>query len=248
MASDAANALTILTMGLVQLVPGFRKAIKEVNDNQMRLGLELQANGMYIGDLSAAMKKNAAQAKVTATESERWAQYVENLGGKVVKTTGKLDGLGNAAAKVDPKIQAMKDRIKEATDVLQNALTNALDDAKTRLSDANKSFGDFADSVSGGIKSAFSFKDAKDSGKETGQGFLAGLQTQVDGIKLYGADIDTLLKRGLSQDALKAVLDAGGESGAAIAHELVLGAQENITGPAGVNALVSSANEVANQI
>jgi hypothetical protein len=53
---------------------------------------------------------------------------------------------------------------------------------------------------------------------------------------------------GLSQDALQAVLDAGGESGAAIAHELVMGAQENITGPLGVNALVADIKKVAGAI
>jgi hypothetical protein len=156
--------------------------------------------------------------------------------------------LGDGAAKVDPKIKAMADRIKEAASALDKELNDALENAKDGLSKAQSSFTDFSDSVASSIKDAFSFKDAKDAGDETGSGFLAGLQSQVAGIKQYGTDVDALLKRGLSQDALQAVLAAGGESGAAIAHELVLGAQENITGPEGVNALVDSANKVAEQI
>jgi hypothetical protein len=74
------------------------------------------------------------------------------------------------------------------------------------------------------------------------------LQSQISGISQYAADINTLLEMGLSQDALQAVLDAGGTSGAAIAHELVMGAQENITGPLGVNALVADIKKVAGAI
>jgi hypothetical protein len=49
------------------------------------------------------------------------------------------------------------------------------------------------------------------------------LRDQVAGVVKYGADVKTLLGMGLSQQALQAVLDAGGESGAAIAAELIAG-------------------------
>jgi len=90
--------------------------------------------------------------------------------------------------------------------------------------------------------------DAKDAGVETGGGFLAGLRDQVDGVKQYATNVDTLLKRGLSQQALSEVLNAGAEAGAAIAAELVAGGQEAITGPNGVNALVSTVQEVADKL
>lgn len=255
MAADGYNAITLLTLGLAQLVPAFKNAGKEIAGNQMRLGLELDANTMYIGDLNKAMKESEAQAKRTGTESERWAQYLESLGIKAKTTTDSLDNLGGGAAKADPKIKAMADRAKELADAVKTAasaldkeLNDALDKAKTGLSDAETAFGDFSTSVADGIKNAFSFKDAKTAGDDTGKGFLSGLQSQVEGIQQYGKDVDLLLQRGLSQDALQAVLAAGGDSGAAIAHELVLGAQENITGPNGVNVLVDSANKVAKQI
>jgi hypothetical protein len=248
MAMDGYNAISLLTLGLAQLVPAFKNAGNEIADNQMRLGLELQSNEMYIGDLSKTMRDNEAQAKRNATETERWTQYTESLGLKTETTKGQVEGLGDGAAKVDPKIKAMADRVKEAAKALDEELNDALDKARTGLTDAEAAFSNFGTSVSDGIKNAFSFKDAKDAGDETGSGFLAGLRTQVAGIQQYGTDVDLLLRRGLSQDALQAVLAAGGESGAAIAHELVKGAQENITGPNGVNALVDSANQVAQQI
>jgi hypothetical protein len=127
-------------------------------------------------------------------------------------------------------------------------LTGALDDAKAQLDDAKTAFADFGKSVGDSISDAFDFSDAKDAGDETGKGFLAGLTDQVAGVKEYATNVDLLLTRGLSLDALKAVLDAGGQAGAAIAAELVAGGQEAITGPNGVNALVATVQEVADKL
>ena len=248
MAMDAYNALVLLSVGFVQLVPGFVAAGKEVADNQLRLGLELDANTYYIQDLKTAMAEEAKQTKINATESERYTQIAESMGQKVGKTTGKIDDLKSAADKVNPKIKEMADKVKEASAALDDRLNDALDKAKTNLSDAQTSFGDFGKSVSDGLTSAFSFADAKTFGDETGTSFITGLSQQVQGIEQYATDVQTLLGRGLSQESLQAVLAAGAVSGAAIARELVEGAQENITGPQGVNAFVTTLNSVATTV
>ena len=242
MAKHANNALQLITIGLIQLVPGYRKAMKEVESNLINTTLQMDASRMYIDDLTISMNEQAAQTKRTATESERWSQYVESMGITSKTTTDAVIGLGGGAAKVDPKIKAMADRVKEAADALDKQLNDALDNAKTSLSDAQSAFDDFGKSVSDGLKSAFSFKDAKDGGDETGKGFLAGLQDQVTGIQVYADDVKTLLTMGLSQDSLKAVLDAGGESGAAIAKELIAGGANAIIK---TNQLVDSAKVAA---
>jgi hypothetical protein len=139
-------------------------------------------------------------------------------------------------------------KINELYDVINDKLKDALDEAKDSLEDAQEAFTDFGDSVSEGIKTAFSFADAKDAGEETGSGFLAGLGQQVDGIKQYATNVDLLLQRGLSQTALMSVLEAGAEAGAAIAKELVEGGQEAITGPGGVNELVATVEAVADKL
>ena len=238
MAMDAYNALVLLSLGFAQLIPGFVAAGKEVADNQLRLGLELDANTYYIGDLNKAMKENAAQTKATATQSERWAQYVEMMGGASNKTTGKIDGLSDATSK-------MADRIKAASSALNTQLKDALDKAKTNLNDARTKFNDFGKSVSDSLRSAFSFRDAKDAGKETGADFLTGLRNQVTGIQTYSKDVSKLLTMGLSQDALQAVLDAGSESGAAIAAELIKGGANAI---GETNYLVEASKAAANAI
>ena len=127
-------------------------------------------------------------------------------------------------------------------------MADALDNAKTQLTDAQTAFADFGKSVASSISDAFNFGDAKDAGDETGAGFLAGLADQVAGVKQYATNVDLLLTRGLSLDALQAVLAAGGQAGAAIAEELLAGGQEAITGPGGVNELVATVQGVADKL
>jgi hypothetical protein len=136
----------------------------------------------------------------------------------------------------------MAEKVKKASDALKTYMESALKSAQGALEDAQGAFNDFATSVSDGLKDAFSFKDAKDAGDETGTGFLQGLRDQVKGIQTYSKDVSTLLTLGLSQEALQAVLDAGGESGAAIAAELIKGGSTAILE---TNALVESSKVAA---
>jgi len=128
---------------------------------------------------------------------------------------------------------------------LKEGLLQALKDANGALDDAKKALTDYADTVAKGLLDAFSFKDAKEAGDETGGGFLAGLRTQVTGIKNYTNDVQKALNLGLSQDALAAVLAAGSDAGASIAAELVAGGKAAIDE---TNALVDSANMAAQKV
>jgi hypothetical protein len=177
--------------------------------------------------------------------------YNENLKFSAQQTMRNADAAGEFNRKLREQQEqtgGASKAINELYDVIKDKLADALDDAKDQLDDARDAFADFGQSVADGIKAGFSFSDAKDAGVESGSGFLAGLRDQVAGVKQYAANVDTLLRRGLSQDALTAVLDAGAEAGAAIAAELVAGGQEAITGPNGVNALVGTVQEVADKL
>jgi hypothetical protein len=139
-------------------------------------------------------------------------------------------------------------KVNELYDTIKDKLADALENAKTQLGDAQTAFADFGKNVASSISDAFNFGDAKDAGDETGAGFLAGLADQVAGVKQYANNVDLLLTRGLSLDALQAVLAAGGQAGAAIAEELIAGGQEAITGPGGVNELVATVQGVADKL
>jgi hypothetical protein len=238
MAKHANNALQLLTLGLVNLVPGYKKAMGEVMNNLALTDLQMQASRMYIDDLTNALYEQEAQAKRNGAAADRLSGQAEALGYKLAPVVEQLDKVGGAAKKVDTTVT-------DAAKALQDDLTKALDAAKTGLDDAQGAFDDFAESVSTGLKDAFSFKDAKDAGDETGAGFLSGLRDQVKGINDYSANVQTLLQAGLSQDALAAVLAAGGESGAAIALELIKGGASAIIE---TNALVESAKYAADLI
>ena len=233
-----ANAVTVVTTALNWSLAASAAAANTAMT--LGVGAAAIAAGLVVTAGAFLIYKNATKTATQATtEFKDIAGPV--LGPELTNVTAKVKATGTA-------VDHMADKIKKASDALKSYMVTALKDAQDALAEAQGKFDDFAGSVSDGIKDAFSFKDAKDAGKDTGAGFLTGLRDQVKGITTYGKDVETLLKRGLSQDSLNAVLAAGGESGAAIAHELVMGAQDDITGPNGVNALVKSAQEVADRI
>jgi hypothetical protein len=187
-----------------------------------------------IGNVDAKLANNAYFTELATLNTEKL--------GKVAKAaTPEVEGMGDAAGGAAKKVSELYDTIKDK-------LKTALDDAKGQLKDAQEAFADFGKNVADGIKEGFSFADAKEAGTETGGGFLAGLKGQVAGVKQYATNVDTLLQRGLSQDALNQVLQAGADAGAAIAAELVAGGQDAITGPEGVNALVATVQGVADKL
>jgi len=238
MAMHAYNALTLVTLGLIQIIPAIKKAGDEINANLVQLQLEIDATTYYITDLNNALNVGEQAQRANGAAADRLSGQAEALGYKLAPVVEQLDKVGGAAKKADTAVT-------DAAKALQDDLTKALDAAKTGLDDAQGAFDNFAESVATGIKDAFSFKDAKDAGDETGAGFLSGLRDQVKGINDYSANVQALLTAGLSKDALAAVLAAGGDSGAAIALELIKGGSTAIIE---TNALVESAKYAADLI
>jgi hypothetical protein len=227
-----ANAVTVVTTALNWSLAASAAAANTALT--LGVGAAAIAAGLVVTAGAFLVYKNA-----TKSATEETGKFKEQLGPmlgpeltnvqeKVVKTGGAVDD--------------MAEKIKKASDALKTYMESALKSAQGALEDAQGAFNDFATSVSDGLKDAFSFKDAKDAGDETGTGFLQGLRDQVKGIQTYSKDVSTLLTLGLSQEALQAVLDAGGESGAAIAAELIKGGSTAILE---TNALVESSKVAA---
>ena len=207
-----ANAVTVVTTALNWSLAASAAAANTALT--IGVGAAAIAAGLVVAAGAFLAFKNAT--KTTVETVKPFGPQLSEIAPKIDTVTKGLGGAGDAAKK-------MADRVKEASDALKKYLEAALDDAKTQLIDAQTAFTDFATSVSDSVKDAFSFADAKEAGDETGAGFLQGLRDQVAGVVKYGRDVKTLLEMGLSQQALQAVLDAGGESGAAIAAELIAG-------------------------
>jgi hypothetical protein len=226
-----ANAVTIVTTALNWSLAASAAAANTALT--LGVGAAAIAAGLVVAAGAFVIYKNATKS---AVESNR------TFGGSLTPLPPAITEVDTAIGGVSDKAKKMAERVKEASDALKTYLADALANAQTQLAEAQEAFNDFATNVSDGIKDAFSFQDAKDAGDETGAGFLQGLRDQVAGIVKYGQDVKTLLGMGLSQDALKAVLEAGGESGAAIAAELIKGGTTAIQE---TNALVMAAEQAA---
>lgn len=136
-------------------------------------------------------------------------------------------------------------KTKKFGEALKENLEKRLTDAAKKLEETKKAFTDFAKSISESVAGALNFGDARDAGKETGQGFIAGLRGQVAGVAAYGDRIRKLLAMGLSQTALRQVLDAGQEAGTEIADQLIAGGVSAIEE---TNKLVEAAQSAANEV
>lgn len=265
LSAEFANVQVTLGQKLLPVMKQFTQSLLNITDWVRRNPQTFNVIGQGLGEV-------AKQAFIASSRVAVFAFKLVNLVSGIVdneKATGAWnDQLGvsstqqmraaDAAGLFNKSLKDVNDtvggsggttkKVSELYDVIKDKLADALDDAKDQLEDAQEAFKDFGQSVADGIKAGFSFSDAKEAGVETGGGFLSGLRDQVAGVKQYASNVELLLKRGLSQSALQAVLDAGSEAGAAIAAELVAGGQEAITGPDGVNALVNSVNSVADML
>lgn len=257
--AEFANIQVELGMKLLPKMQEFTKQLLEISDWVKRnpqtfgfIGSGIEKIGKFlfftnsplgkfiglIGDLSGlvdgAEKATGAwndKLGVSSTQQMRAADAAGLFNKELRESQVKA---GGAKKEVDSFAAALKDKLEVA-----------LDDAKTALDDAKTAFTDFATQVADGIKSAFSFTDAQAAGEETGAGFLQGLRDQVAGIKDYSLKIQALLDKGLSQEALTQVLDAGSKAGISIAEQLIAGGEIAITE---TNALVDAANSAASKV
>ena len=227
-----ANAVTVVTTALNWSLAASAAAANTALT--LGVGAAAIAAGLVVAAGAFLVYKNATKSATEETGKFK-EQVGPILGPELTNVTEKVVKTGGA-------VDDMAAKIKKASDALKTYMVAALEDAQSALEDAQDAFNGFATSVSDGLKDAFSFKDAKDAGDETGTGFLSGLRAQVAGIQTYSKDVSTLLTLGLSQDALQSVLDAGGESGAAIAAELIKGGSKAILE---TNALVESSKVAA---
>jgi len=173
---------------------------------------------------------------------------LDSFGNVVKKVTTDLDGLAsdeNKKGSGKGAVNKVTEAVKNAAAALNKEMGEALDAAKDRLKKAQDAFNDFATSVSDVVKGALDFGAAfEEGGEDAGLTFFSALQKQADKAKEFADLVEQLLATGLSQEALQQVIDAGIDSGAAIAKEL-LKSGENVLR---ANKLVEETNKIAEQI
>jgi hypothetical protein len=213
-------------------------AAQAANNGIIRAGGKayIEINGRCV-ELNASLSRNVNLLNTQANRLEGLARSFGITTFETGKFSDKVGGAGGATEKVIEFGKQVKD-----------GLTTALETAKANLQSAQDAFTAFKDTVKLGVLAALSFGDAYKLIDDNGKTFMQNLKDQVEGIKKYAANLQILLQRGLSQDALKYVLEAGGDAGAAIAAELVAGTTDLITGPGGINEMVAAANAAAEAV
>ena len=233
----AANAVTVvataLNWGLAASATAANTALTiGVGAAAIAAGLVVAAGAM------ATFKKNTSAA-VEATRP---------IGPQLSEINTQLGATEKAAGGAGGAIDKMAEKIKKAREELADQFTKALDNAKGKLEEAQKAYDDFKTTVSESVTGEFSISGAADAAKEAGTTILEQLTQQANGAKAFGKQVEQLLRMGISEEALRKVLEAGQQAGSAIATELINGGSEAILGPNGINQLVSDLNLVAEAV
>ena len=142
----------------------------------------------------------------------------------------------------------MKQKLEALRKELAEQFAKALEDASDKLDKAKQAYEDFASTVSDSLTGEFSVSQAADAAKEAGTSILDQLNQQASGAKQFGQQVEQLLAMGISEQALRNVLEAGQEAGSALASELIQGGSDAITGPNGINRLVEDLSFMANAL
>ncbi|CAB4175918.1 hypothetical protein UFOVP979_11 [uncultured Caudovirales phage] len=203
-----------------------------------------------IGNMASYSGYSSFAAKQLAENAKSAAEMAKLLGENTDDTPGgaasKIDKLAKAAKKAaDTLKKEMAEAVKDASDALNKQMADALDNAKSRLESAQEAFNSFSGSVQNVITESLNFGKAfEEGGEDAGLTFFSALQKQADKAKEFADLVEKLLAAGLSREALQQVIDAGVESGASIAKELLQSSANVLR----ANDLVAQTNAIAKTI
>jgi len=234
-----------------------RGELARLGNEQMRENKARMASADALQKWNEQAQQTYDKTRQASGATETFSQKLkEALGDALDKAKTNLqearDAFDNFAVSVSTSVKAglsFAAAYQSMQAATQNAgkASEALKDAQADLAKAI-SKGDIDDIAKAQERLTEAQKADAKAAEENKQTFLGRIAAQVQGVKEYAANLQTLLQRGLSQDALKYVLEAGAEAGSAIARELVAGNVEAITGPDGINAMVAAAQEAADAV
>jgi hypothetical protein len=115
--NDIFNGLRLLTLGLIQLVPGFAAAGKEIDSRLLNLGLKYQANSMYIQDFKDSSAEATKEMKRNGAASDRLSQQASGLG----KSLGLGDDAPGGGSGVAKAVKTATEKLKVYTDALKSS-------------------------------------------------------------------------------------------------------------------------------
>jgi hypothetical protein len=192
-----------------------------------------------------ALKELEAQQKRVNKTSQEFAKFAAGTGPQTVQgatdlATKALTDMKNELGKTRYLTADTADKFDEFSNIVENNFSNALSMATSQLDEAKTAFSDFKNAITGSITGTIDFASAVEN-----TDFLTGLQAQADTALKFSDRVSKLLQMGLSERALQQVLNAGAETGIAIADQIIAGGSTVVTK---VNDLLSSVATVADQV
>lgn len=204
----------------------------------------------YFDDLESRLGSLSAQASAARNALNPIPDRLDRISAAANALAGGGDeeeggGAGGGLNRMADRAKKLQERLEAAAKALRDDMANALEIAEERLGAAQQAFDDFASSVTNTITDAMNFEDALEASAEEGGGsFFDELSRQAQRADEFGKLTEELLRRGISKDALNQVLEAGVESGAEIARQLLASAD----GVLKANTLVERTQAIAEKI
>jgi len=182
--------------------------------------------------------KNSAQFVIA--QNEHMQNYAQTLGMVTKKTetyVDTTDEANEAQKRAEAQLKKTQDAAKKLAQDGIDVLEESLSKAKNQLDEVQGKFDDFKGVITGGITGIIDFNAAVEEGQ-----FLDGLVKQADNAKKYAEKVKTLIQLGLSERSIRAVLEAGYDSGTKIADEIIAGGATVVSQ---VNTLVAAVDDLA---
>jgi hypothetical protein len=233
MANKATQSLSLiglaanLVLGVINTVAGTELKVASPGETKKaaddaRIAFELQ-QGIIRNlqtDFDIARNKQAA----LGAETNRLTDLARSLGVELETTAGAVNDFSGATGS-----KGLTDAEKRAAALrkeLGEMLPKALEAAQSELDSAKKAFDDYAAGIADSLNK-LDYGAAYDDAKEGGTKFLDELRKQATRGQVFAERIQQLVAAGLTGPALQQVIDAGAQTGTAIADEL-LKANENV--------------------
>jgi hypothetical protein len=241
-------AATDFANGLVKINDAFSAMPTPATNATVKVGKFAKLIGELINPISAFVNGLQAIGRGMFDSEKETGAYNQALGLSAQQQMRVADAAGVFNQKfkeTPPAVGGAKKEVESFAEALKEKLSDAVDTAKDKLTEAQGEFNGFATKVSDAVKSALDFGQALEDGDYGFNGFLKNLRQQVTGVQEYSKNVQKALDLGLSKDALGYVLDAGNVAGAEIALELVKG---GVTAIQETNDLIAAAQAAANEV
>lgn len=230
---NAAGAFTDLTDKLTKLISplsGTLELVKRIFD----FFSDEETFGAYNENLGVSAAQQMRVADAAGIER------------RAIMSSNEAKGKGTKATKdLTEANKKLEEQIAKARTEIEQKLNTALSNAQSQLDTARNAYNSFRDSITSSITGTLNFTDALKEAVDAKGTFIGGLTVMANRSKLFGERVATLLQMGLSENALRKVIDAGVEAGTFIADELINGGSDAIRQ---TNELVQALETVANKL